>query len=110
MKQFILQYKGNILEVCAYEYNTHIKDSYRIRNISDMDNILKLIRYEVTEDNYAINKRDIHNMINEWRAHNLLYSLGIMKDRTKSVDLNINQSWYVTLSYKVLSLFYFHFN
>ena len=76
----------------------------------DMDNVLKLIRYEVTEDNYAVNKRDIHNMINEWRAHNLLYSLGIMKDRTKSVDLNINQSWYVTLSYKVLSLFYFHFN
>ena len=110
MKQFILQYKGNILEVCDYEYNTHIKDSYRIRNISDMNNVLKLIRYEVAEDNYAINKRDIHSMINEWRVHNLLYSLGIMKDRTKAVDLNINQSWYVTLSYKVLSLFYFHFN
>lgn len=45
--------------------------------------------------------------MNEWRAHNLLYSMGIEKERTRSVDLSINESWYKKIGYFILSLFYF---
>lgn len=49
-------------------------------------------------------------MVNEWSVHNLLYSLGIQKDRTKDVDLNINQHWYIKVGYFLLSPIYFIFN
>lgn len=35
----------------------------------------------------------------EWAAHNLAYSLGIRRDKTKDADLNYEQKWYVKLAY-----------
>lgn len=35
----------------------------------------------------------------EWSSHNLAYSLGIARDRTKDVDLNYEQKWYHKLAY-----------
>ena len=49
------------------------------------------------------------SLLNEWRTHNLLYSLGVQKERTASVDLESNQSWYMTVAYAILSPFYLHF-
>ena len=38
----------------------------------------------------------------EWGVHNVLYSLGIARARTKDCDLNYQQRWYVSLGYAVL--------
>ena len=71
--------------------------------------ILYTVRGEVSDKKAAIHKRGIWSMTHEWRAHNLLYSLGIKRDRTKDVDLDVNQPWYIKVAYSVLSIFYPHF-
>ena len=38
----------------------------------------------------------------EWAAHNLAYSLGIRREKTKDADLNFEQKWYVKLFYSVV--------
>lgn len=53
----------------------------------------------------VIHDRSIFSLIIEWRAHNLLYDLGMYKSRTKDVDLNYPK-WYVYPIYFILSLFY----
>jgi len=35
----------------------------------------------------------------EWATHNLLYSLGLYRDRTADCDLNYELKWYVRLAY-----------
>lgn len=108
MKKLIVSYKDFILKIHASENNTTIFDSYKVKNPKDMKSILYGIRKRVVP-NYAINKRKVSSMIQEWRVHNLLYSLGIERNRTKDVDLDINQPWYNKVLYFILSPFYFHF-
>lgn len=100
-----------MLQIHASDNDTEIVDSYRIHSIKDMSETLDEIRVQVGSINlnFAINRRTKFGMINEWRVHNLLYSLGIERDRTKSVNLNINQPWYAKLAYFVLSPLYFNF-
>ena len=109
MKRLIIRHKDFILKVHASENNTSILDSYKVKRPSDMKSIIKKIRV-ASPENYAINRRNEFSMVNEWRAHNLLYTLGIEKRRTASVDLNIGQPWYINLAYTIVSLFYLHFN
>lgn len=109
MKKIIVELKNNSFLINASENNTSIINSYKIKSIKDMKEILNTIRLEVTNSNMAINKRRLYSMINEWRAHNLLYSFGIQRDRTKTVDLDINQPWYMKIIYPIFSLFYFRF-
>ena len=109
MKKLIIRHKDFILKVHASENNTTIFDSYLVKSPWDMESIIYYIKAE-TSDEYAVNKRNIPGMIYEWRVHNLLYSLGIKRDRTKDVDLNINQPWYIKAAYTILSPFYFHFS
>lgn len=109
MKKVIIRYNDLALKVTVTEDNTHIEDSYRVKNIFDMWNVLNMIQEECEEE-LSIHKRALSGMINEWRVHNLLYSLGIQRDRTKSVDLNIGQPWYVKVAYFLLSPLYLHFS
>ena len=109
MKKLIIRYKDFILKVHASKDNTYIQDSYKVKRVDEMQGILRMIQSEVEDDSMAINKRGIWSMTHEWRAHNLLYSLGFEKDRTRSVDLNLNQPWYIKLGYKILSLLYLHY-
>ena len=109
MKGIIFTYKGLVMKVDTTSDNTCIYDSYRIKRVSDMRGVLLRTQGLVSED-MAIYKRSINSMIREWRVHNLLYSLGIQKDRTKDVDLNINQPWYVRLAYTIISPLYLHFS
>lgn len=108
MEKFILRHKRFILRVTTTENNTNILNSYRVKNIGDMIDILYKIQ-DKSESGMAVNKRSIWGMINEWRTHNLLYSLGIEKDRTKSVDLDYKQPWYMSVAYALISPFYLHF-
>lgn len=108
MKKIIIRYKDFILKVHLSKDNTTILDSYKVSSPKDMKSIIYHIKEQVTDD-IAINIRSVSSMIYEWRVHNLLYILGIMRARTSSVDLNINQPWYIKTLYAILSPFYFHF-
>lgn len=109
MEKIVVEHNGIVLRVECSQSNTKIIDSYKVKNKWDMKFILYQIRDRVTKDK-AIHNRSISSMVNEWSVHNLLYSLGIQKDRTKDVDLNINQPWYIKVGYFLLSPIYFIFN
>lgn len=103
-----IEYNGMEFEVWPSKINTTIFNSYRITSMKDMKNILNLIREKVT-DKCSVHTLSLNEMVNEWRVHNLLYCLGLFKDKTQHVDLNTNKTWYGKLTYFILSPFYFHF-
>ena len=109
MEKLIIEHNSVVLRVECSQSNTKIIDSYKVKNKWDMKFILYKIRDIVSKDN-AIYNRSISSMVNEWSVHNLLYSLGIQKIRTKDVDLNIDQPWYIKVGYFLLSPIYFIFN
>lgn len=114
MKKLVLRYKRFILKVIVTEDNTTIVDSFKIKSSKDMKAILSKIRDKVSTDialynRAAIYNRSISSMIHEWRVHNMLFSMGILKERTKDVDLNINQRWYIKALYAIISPLYLHF-
>lgn len=109
MKKIIVRHKDFTLKVHISEDCTTIYDSYQVKSPWDMESIIYYIKAEAS-DGMAINKRNISSMIYEWRTHNLLYALGIMRDRVKSVDLNTGQPWYIKALYAIISPFYFHFS
>lgn len=90
---------------------TRIPNSYRIKSIQDMEDIINRSREEVNKSpayshTFAINKRTTAGMIIEWRAHNMLYELHIKRNRTRTVDLDINEPWYRKVGYLILSTLY----
>lgn len=88
--------------------NIHIENSYEIKDTHIMRKYLEIIKKEIDkyEDMCEIfNKRTIKSLINEWRTHNLLYSLHLFRKHTKDVDLN-NIKWYHNILYTILSVFY----
>lgn len=109
MKKVIIRHLDRALKVHISEDNTTIFDSYKVKSIWDMRSIIYRIKVEAS-DTMSVNKRSVSSMIHEWRTHNLLYTLGIMKNRTGSVDLNIDQPWYIRVLYAIISPFYFHFS
>lgn len=102
MEKIIIAHKNFILRVHASENNTTIFTSYTVRNKIDMEAVLCKIRKR-TPFKYAINKRSISGMIREWRVHNLLYSIGLFRNRTRNVDLNTGDPWYIKTLYFILS-------
>lgn len=108
MKKIIIRHKEFTLKVHISEDCTTIYDSYQVKIPLDMKSIIYHIKKKASEE-MAINKRNTFSMIGEWRTHNLLYALGIMRSRTGSVDLNTNQPWYIKVLYAVISPFYFNF-
>lgn len=107
-KNIILNYDQFVLKVHISEECTTIEDSFRIESKKDMIKVIKLIEDNSTY-NDAIYKRTIKSIIREWRTHNLLYSLGIQQKRTRSVDLEINQSKLLKVLYAIGSVFYLRF-
>lgn len=73
-----------------------------------MDFILHQLKKE-GKDTDAINIRTVSSMIDEWRTYNLLYTLGILRGKFKTIELNATQPWYSRILYTILSPFYFHF-
>lgn len=101
-------YNGEQVNVGVYIDNTHIEDSYKIKRIKDMRNVLELIRNTCSNETLLIHKLKLSTQIHEWRAHNLLYALNIQRKRTKDVDIN-NNPWYIRCAYFVLSCLYLRF-
>ena len=95
------------LEVTFYRNNIHIEDSHTIKSKKQMSTLLKCAR-ELAKSLYDYKyKRTNASWSREWEAHNLLYTLGIEKKRTGSVDLNEDESKTRRFGYFALSLLYF---
>lgn len=107
MKNYIIEYRNNIIRLGIGIESSNIRNSYRFKSIKDMLNILILCRLKDSDS--SLHARGMLGMINEWRVHNLLYSLGIAKKRTVSLDIEAKQPWYLKLLYGIISPFYLHF-
>ena len=103
--QYIFSYKGRTIECLIETNNVHIKNSYLIRQPSDMKEILNIIRKWAAEKGFSY-KRTVSSWVTEWKAHNILYSRCLERQRSGSVDLNENERKVILLSYKVLAKFY----
>lgn len=95
------------LEITLSTNNIHIENSHDVELPIVMDEILTLLRKEVDDTGITtdtpLNHRSNKSMIREWIAHNNLYILGYEVERTKNVDLNYPQKWYVKVIYWLLS-------
>ena len=49
--------------------------------------------------------RGYDSLRREWAAHNLAYSVGVRREKTKDCDLNYSQAWYIRLLYAVVGTF-----
>ncbi len=98
-----------LVDVTLTSENTNISDSHRIKSVKGMKELLLDVRGSVSSPMFAIRQRTMAGMIIEWRAHNLLYALGIHRDRTGSVDLNLDVKPLYKIGYFVLSMLYFRF-
>lgn len=97
-------YRNSVLYVTTTAYNTHIENSYIVKSRKDMRGILECIEYNSLCGD-AVRRIPMKTMLREWRAHNLLYALGIARKHTGSVDLN-EEHWWRRIGYFVLSLMY----
>ena len=93
------------IQILFNEKNIHIEDSYRIKDERDMKTILWIVR-NASSNRGIFYTRNSKSWLREWKAHNILYKMGIFKKRTISVDLDENESWFRRVGYFFLSLFY----
>lgn len=98
-----------LVDVTLTSENTNISGSHRIKSVKGMKELLLDVRGSVSSPMFAIRQRTMAGMIIEWRAHNLLYALGILRDMTGSVDLNSDVKPLCKIGYFVLSMLYFRF-
>lgn len=84
-------YKDRVKVVNSYQ----VTDRYRIKEI--------LFDFHLEHLDIKFN-RSVKLLIKEWVTHNRLYKLGIKRDRTKDVDLEYNQKWYLKIIYSILGV------
>lgn len=85
------------------ENNLHIRSSYLIR---ERDIMLYQIHYMRKQGKCKALERSDKSLVNEWRAHNLLYDLHLFRSHTRDVDLDWPAKWYTEVIYAVLSFLY----
>lgn len=105
MYNLAFMYEGKSISVKYNSRNIHIFDSHKIKRKRDMKGILKIVQY-ASFNRGIFYTRKMSSWIREWKAHNILYKLGIHKERTNSVDLNEKESVLRKIGYFILSLFY----
>jgi hypothetical protein len=95
------------LEIEVYQYDIHIKDSHIVDIPFVMRDILEVLKKELKRSGITtetpLDHRSMRSMINEWIAHNNLYTLNYKKEQTGSVDLNHPQPWYMPILYWLFS-------
>lgn len=96
-----LHINGKTIHYNDTETNVHIVDSYHIKNTEEMCDILTHIRAMSS----FVYTRNNESWLNEWHAHNVLYSLGIEKERTGSVDLSEHEKKWHRLVFWFIALF-----
>ena len=104
MYNISLPFENSYIHIQFNSKNIHIIDSFRVKRKRDMEKLLSQVEYASFERGIFYS-RDLESWIQEWKAHNVLYNLGICKERTKSVDLNENENKIRKFGYFILSLF-----
>ena len=99
-----LKYKEEIIYVTITSNNIHIEDSYRITDDKAMQILLEKVIKKAAEYNITY-KRTIKSWINEWKAHNWLFTNKVKEANTKSVDLNEDESKIRLVGYWFISKF-----
>lgn len=79
------------------EGSSHMNREKFVCTLNDADHTQDYIIVTVHRSNSSL--------IREWAAHKLLYSLGMWKSHTESVDLNYPQKWYVKVGYFIIGGF-----
>lgn len=86
-----------------YKFGSIAVKLYDSCNVSkkDFNTILNWLKNDVdTLD--RLHERTIKSMRYEWAVHNLAYSLHIEEERSKDVDLNYHQEWWIKVLYGIL--------
>ena len=104
MRQVSIELKDKVYRIYLSDDEIIIFDSYRVRRIKDMIHIIKILR--VLVESKPVNSRSMFSVICEWRAHNLLYTLGIKRNHTKDVNLELHTKWYMNIIFAIVGLFY----
>lgn len=83
----------------ATKNNIHIENSYAIKKVG-FQGIIEQVR-RMYPGNPVLANRSLESMKKEWCVHNWCYAHGIAKSRTKDVDLNWPQRWWVKVLFTV---------
>lgn len=87
------------------ETNLHYKESYKVVRTKDIRSTLHYLnRAGLYGDLFQ--RRGFESLVDEWKAHNILYWLGIKRSSTKDVDLNTNETKGRISWYKIVAWFY----
>jgi len=78
-----------------------IINSYQVTKRSRIKEILYVFKLEHSDIKF---NRDINLLVKEWIVHNRLYKLGLFRNRTKDVDLEYQQKWYLKVIYWILGI------
>jgi hypothetical protein len=92
--------------------NIQIKNSYKVSITQEMKDVLNYLR-EKYPDNSVLLTRKNSELIREWKGHNFLYKLGILRNHTKDVDLDVNSGnlfytigyWFLALGFDITNIF-----
>lgn len=85
----------------------HIANSYSVKGGDAIKEALRYIHLmdgykKLQESGYT---RTAESEYREWKAHNLLYRLGIARSRTKDCDIDQNEPKWRKAIYAILSIF-----
>lgn len=100
----ILKYNNLEIEYKVTNSKLAIIDSYKITQKADMMNILYNIMNQESL-NWPVFQRKVKGMVEEWRAHNILYNFGLFRSHTQTVDLEADQKWFFKIIWKILGSF-----
>ena len=79
--------------------NIHLEGSYKVGK-GEFERELAALRERYPES--RVWRRSVGALKREWAAHNALYAMGIMRERTGHADFNWPQRWIVRVGYAVL--------
>ena len=97
-----MSYENSFIHIQFNSNNIHISDSFRVVRERDMKRILMHIR-SASLNRGIFYSRNTKSWIREWKAHNVMYKLGVK--RAKDVNLNEKQNFFKKIGYFILSLF-----
>lgn len=84
-----------------------IYDSY-LMSKEDFIDTLYFMR-NIYTDNKVLLNRNNYSLLCEWAVHKVLFKLGILKNRTKDVDLNLFSSVFINIIYCILGTLFLTF-
>ena len=95
------QMKIRGLKIIVTRKNIKIIDAYQINNVEKMEMILN----EILDRSLTyFCKRPMKSLIREWKSHNRLYKLHILRKHTKDCDLSAKTNKFIEIVYFILGI------